>query len=62
MQDTVNIWCVAARKLCLIVDSQVMIWSCTLSYKSFHQHLYAFNTILTIFTKFKYELDLITLQ
>ena len=26
-QDTVNIWCVAARKLFLIVDSQVMIWS-----------------------------------
>ena len=31
VQDIVNIWCVAARKLCLIVDSQVMNWSCTLS-------------------------------
>ena len=66
----VNIWCVAARKLCLIVDSQVMIWSCTLSYKNSHQQFYAFNTILvrflTIFAKFKYELDFnnfaITLQ
>ena len=49
MQDTVNIWCVAARKLCLIVDSQVMIWSCTLSYKNSHHFFYAFNTILVPF-------------
>ena len=33
MQDIVSIWCVAARKLCLVVDSQVKIWSCTLSYR-----------------------------
>ena len=70
VQDTVNIWCVAARKLCLIVYSQVMIWSCTLSYKNSHQHFYAFNTILVPFWQylgsFKYELDFnnfaITLQ
>ena len=33
------------------------IWSCTLSYKNCHLTLYAFNTILTIFAKFKYYFD-----
>ena len=67
MQDTVNIWCVAARKLCLIVDSQVMIWSCTQEFSSTLLCLqHHFGTILTIFTKIKYEHDFnnfaITLQ
>ena len=69
VQDTVNIWCMAARKLCVIVDKQVMIWSCTLSYISSSPLLciqHHFGTTLTIFTKFKYELDFnnfaITLQ
>ena len=66
VQDTVNIWYVAARKVCLIVDSQVMIWSCTLSYKNFHQHFYAFNTIFVPFLQYLRSLSmnliLITLQ
>ena len=61
VQDIVNIWCVAARKLFIVVDNQVKIWSCTLSYKKCHltplclqNH---FGTILTIFAKFKYYFD-----
>ena len=61
MQSIVSIWYVAARKLCLVVDSQVEMWSCALSYKNCHLTLYAFNTIfgtiLTIFAKFKYYFD-----
>ena len=51
----------AARKLCLVVDSYVKIWCCTLSYKNCHltplclQH--HFGTILTIFATFKYYFD-----
>ena len=66
VQDTVNIWCVAARTLCLIVDSQVMIWSWMLSYKNSHQHFNAFNTILVPFWQclrsLSMNLILITLQ
>ena len=70
MQDIVSIWHDAARKLCLVVDSQVKIWSCTLSYKNCHLTLlclqHDFGTILTIFAKFKYYFDFnklaITLQ
>ena len=60
VQDTVNIWCVAARKLCLFVDSHVMIWSCTytLSYKNSHQHFYAFNTILVPFWQYLRSLSM----
>ena len=57
VQDIVRIWCVAARTLCLVVDSQVKIWSCTLSYKNYHLTHYClqhhFGTILTIFANFK---------
>ena len=60
-----------ARKLCLVVDGQVKIWSCTLSNRivvkltlSCLQH--HFGTTLTIFAKFKYYFDFdkfaITLQ
>ena len=66
VQYTVNIWCVAARKLCLIVDSQVMIWSCTLFYKNSHQHFYGLITILVPFWQYLRSLSmnmiLITLQ
>ena len=70
MQDIVSIWYVVARKLCLVVDSQVKIWSFTLSYKNCYLTLlclqHNFVTILTIFAKFKYKIDLnklaITLQ
>ena len=53
--------CVAARKLCLAVDSQVKIWSCTLSYKNGHLTLlciqHHFGIVLTIYAKFKYYFD-----
>ena len=70
MQDIVSIFCLEARKLCLVVDIQVKIWSCTLSYKNCHITLLChqdhYGTILTIFAKFKYEIDFdklaITLQ
>ena len=70
MQDIVSIWCVAAWKLCLVLDSQVKTWSYTPSYKNCHlTHSYLqhnFGTILTIFAKFKYHFDVdqlaITLQ
>ena len=70
MQDIVSIWCMAAWKLCLVVDSQVKIWACTLSYKNCHLTLvclqHHFGTILTIFAKLKYCCDFyklaITLQ
>ena len=61
MHDIVSIWYVAALKFCFVVDSQVKIWSCTLSYQNCHliflclQH--HFGTILTIFAKFKYYFD-----
>ena len=61
VQDIVSIWYVAARTLCLVVDSQVKVWSCTLSYKNCHLTLsclqHDFNTILTIFAKLKYYFD-----
>ena len=61
MQNIVSIWCVAARKLCLVVDSYVKVWSCTLSYKNCHLTLLCLQnnlgTILTIFAKFKYYFD-----
>ena len=70
VQDIVSIWSMAARKLCLVVDSQVKVWSWTLSYKNCHLTLlclqHHFGTILTIFAKFKYYFDFdhltITLQ
>ena len=70
MQHNVSIWYVAARTLCLVVDSQGKIWSCTLSYKDCHLTLlclqHYFGTTLTIFAKVKYYFDLdklaITLQ
>ena len=56
-----SIWYVTARKLCLVVDNPVKIWSRTLSSKNCHltilclsQH---FGTILTIFAKSKYHFD-----
>ena len=61
VQAIVSIWYVAARILCLVVDSQVKIWPCTLSYKNCHLTLlclqHHFDTILTIFAKFKYYFD-----
>ena len=61
VQDIVSIWYVAARKLCLVVDSHVKKRSCTLSYKNCHVTLlclqHHFGTILTIFAKFKYYFD-----
>ena len=61
VQDIVSIWYVEARKLCLVVDSQVKIWSCMLSYKNCHLTLlylqHHFGTILTIFAQFKYYFD-----
>ena len=73
VQDIVSIWYVASRKLCLVVDSQVKIWHCTLSYKNCHLTLlclqHHFGTtfcILTIFAKFNHYFDFdklaITLQ
>ena len=51
----------AAQKLCLVEDSQVKIWSCTLSCKNCHLTLlclrHQFGTILTIIAKFKYYFD-----
>ena len=52
VQDIVSIWYVESRKCCVLVESQVKIWSCTLSYKNCH-----FGTILTIFAKFEYYFD-----
>ena len=61
VQDIASIWYLAARKICLLVDSHVKIWSCTLSYKICHLTLlclqHHFGTILTIFGKFKYYFD-----
>ena len=61
VQDIVSISYVAARKLRLVVDSNVKIWSCTLSYKNCHLILlclqHHFGTILTIFAKFRYYFD-----
>ena len=61
VQDIVCVWCVAAQKLCLIIDSQVKIWYCTLSYKNCHLTLlclqHHFGAILTIFAKLKYYFD-----
>ena len=72
MQDSVSIWYVAARRLCLVVhiDSQVKTWSYTPSDKNCHLPLlclqHHFGTILTVFAKFKYYFDFdklaITLQ
>ena len=51
VQDSVSIWCVAARKLSLVVDRQVKIWACTctLSYKNCHTFM--------ISTPFWYHFD-----
>ena len=61
MQDIVSIWYVAARKLCLVVDSQAKSWSYRLSYKNCLLTLLCLqhhsSTILTIFAKFKYYFD-----
>ena len=70
VQDIVSIWYVEAGKLCLVVDSQVKIWSCTVTYKNCYLTLlclqHHFGTNLTIFGKFKYYFDfdklVITLQ
>ena len=70
VQDIVCIWCVRAQKLCVVEDSQVKIWICTLYYKNSHLTClclpHYFGTILTIFWKFKYYFDFdkstITLQ
>ena len=66
----VSIWYVEARKLCVVVDSKVKNWSCTLSYKHCYLLLlclqHHFGIILNIFEKFKYYFDFnqsaITLQ
>ena len=51
MQDIVSIRYIAARKLYVVVNSQVKIWSCTLSSKHCHLTLlclqHHFGTILT---------------
>ena len=61
VEDIVRILYVAARKLCLVVDSHVKILSCTLSYKNCHRTFLCiqrhFGTILTIFAKFRYCFD-----
>ena len=61
VQYIVSIWYAVARKLCLVVDSQVKIWACTLSNKNCHLTLlclqHHFGTILTIFAKFKCYFD-----
>ena len=61
MKDIVSIWYMEARKLYLIIDSQVKLWSCMLSYKNCHLTLlclqHHFGTILTIFTAYKYQID-----
>ena len=70
VQDIVSICYVVARTICLVVDSQVTIWSCTMSYKNCHQTLLCLQqhlgTILTTFVKLKYYFDFdqkaITLQ
>ena len=61
---------VVARKLCVIVNSLVKIWSCTLSSKNYHLKFlrlsHYFGTHLTIFSKSLYYCDFdksgITLQ
>ena len=61
VQDIFSIWYVAARKLCVVVDSKVKNWSCMLSHKNCHLALlclqHHFGIILTIFEKFKYYFD-----
>ena len=62
VQDSVSIlWYVVARKLCVVVDCEVNIWTCTLSYNKWHLTLlclsYPFGTILTIFATFKYLIN-----
>ena len=61
VQDIVSIWYLAARKLCVVVDSQIKIWSCALSYKNCNLTLWCHphnsGTILIIFTKLKYYFD-----
>ena len=63
VQNIVRIWYVADRKLFVVVNSQVKVWSCTLSYKNCHRALlclqHNFGTNLTIFAKFEYYFDLI---
>ena len=57
-QDIVSIWYVAARKLCLVVDSQVKIRSSPLSYKNGNLTLLCLqHHFCTIFAKFKYYFD-----
>ena len=70
VQGIISIWYVAARKIVVVVQSQVKIWSWSMSYKHCHPTLlclpHHFGTILTLFTKFKYYFDFgkstITLQ
>ena len=61
MQDIVIIMYVAARKVCVVVDSKVKNLSYTLSYKYCHKTLifirHNFGIILTIFEKFKYYFE-----
>ena len=58
VQDSVSIWYVGARKLCVVVDSQVKIWT-TLSYKIGIYHFYAFHTILVQFWQYLRSLNII---
>ena len=57
----VYIWYIATRQLCVVVNIQVKVWSCTLSYKNCHLtllcHQHRLDTILTIFAKFEYYFD-----
>ena len=63
MLDILSIRYVAAQKLCVVVDSPVKIWSCTLSRKKCHPVLtilclsHYLGTIITIFAKYKYSHD-----
>ena len=64
VRNNVSIWHMAARKLCIVVDSQVKIWFCMLSYKNCHQTRLClqrhFGTVLTVFANLSIILILIT--
>ena len=56
----VSIWYVTALKCCVVVDSQVKIWSCMLSFKNSSNTFMPSTSFwyhLTIFAKFKYDFD-----
>ena len=38
VQDIVSVWYMAARKLYVVIDRQVKIWSCTMPCKNWHLH------------------------